>query len=157
MNEKELCTACLELMATADVVCLSTVQADGYPRTRAMLNLRNRTQYPGHVHLYGGHDDDFMVYIATNTSSRKRVEIQKDPRVGLYYCRPPDFFGMSLVGDVEIIDDPAIKQAVWAEGWERYFPTTGRPDDPDYTLLRLFPSNARGWTGSETFELAFDR
>ena len=26
-----------------------------------------------------------------------------------------------------------------------------------YTLLRLYPKNARGWTGSRTFEFAFDR
>jgi len=157
MDEKELRAACLELMATAEAVYLSTVEADGYPRIRAMLNLRNRAQYPDHVHLYDGHDDDFMVYVSTNTTSRKRKEIETNPRIGLYYCRPAEFFGMSLVGDVEIVEDPKIKEAVWVDGWERYFRTTGRPDDPDFTLLRLHPKSARGWTGSETFELVFDR
>ena len=157
MNEKELRAACLELMATAEAVYISTVEADGYPRIRAMLNLRNRSQYPDHVHLYDGHDDDFMVYVSTNTSSRKRKEIEANPRIGLYYCKPTAFFGMSLVGDVEVVEDPKIKEAVWVDGWEVYFRTTGRPDDPDYTLLRLYPKSARGWTGSETFELTFDR
>jgi len=155
MKEKELRKACLDLMGTADVVYLSTIEADGYPRIRAMLNLRNRAQYPDHVRLYENHDDDFMVYVATNTSSRKRKDIEASQRIGLYYCRPVDFFGMSLVGDAEIVEDVAIKEAVWADGWERYYPTTGRPDDPDYTLLRLFPRSARGWTGSETFEFTF--
>lgn len=157
MGEEALRATCLELMATADAVYISTVEAGGYPRTRAMLNLRNREQYPDHMPLYDGHDDDFMVYVATNTSSRKRKEIEENPRIGLYYCRPREFLGMSLVGDVEIVDDRAIKEAVWADGWERYFRTTGRPDDPDYTLLRLYPKNVRGWAGSEKFELAFDR
>jgi len=157
MDEKELKAACLGLMATSDIVYLAALESDGYPRIRAMLNLRNRSQYPNHVHLYDGHDDDFMVYISTNTSSRKRKDIESNPRIGLYYCRPAEFLGMSLVGDVEIVEDAKLKEAVWADGWERYFPTTGRADDPDYTLLRLYPSSARGWTGSQTFELHFDR
>jgi pyridoxamine 5'-phosphate oxidase len=157
MNKAELRAACIELMATADVVYLATSEGDGYPRIRAMLNLRNRSQYPNHVHLYAGHDEDFMVYVSTNTSSRKCKDIQANPRIGLYYCRPAEFLGMSLVGDVEVVENADLKEAVWADGWERYFPTTGRPDDPDYTLLRLYPKTARGWTGSETFELVFDR
>jgi pyridoxamine 5'-phosphate oxidase len=157
MTEKELRAACLELMAVADTVYLAAFEAGGYPRIRAMLNLRNREQYPDHVHLYAGHTEDFMVYAATNTSSRKRKDIEANPRVGLYYRHPDRWFGMSLVGDAEIVEDMAIKEAVWVDGWEMYYPTTGRPDDPDYTLLRLYPKSARGWTGSETFELAFDR
>ena len=151
MTEVELRATCIELMATADVVYLTTLESDGYPRIRAMLNLRNRSQYPNHVHLYEGHDEDFMVYISTNTSSRKRKDIESSPRIGLYYCRPAEFFGMSLVGDVEIVEDAAIKEAVWADGWERYYPTTGQPDDPDYTLLRLYPKDARGWNRSGKF------
>jgi general stress protein 26 len=157
MTDTELHAACIELMATADAVYLTTLGVDGYPRIRAMLNLRNRTQFPDHTHLYDGHDDDFMVYVSTNTSSKKRKDIEANRRIGLYYCRPVEFFGMSLVGDVEIVEDAAIKEAVWADGWERYFPTTGRPDDPDYTLLRLYPKNARGWTGSGKFEFGLGR
>lgn len=157
MNEIEQRAACIELMATADVVYLTVIGVDGYPRIRAMLNLRNRSQYPDHVHLYDGHDEDFMVYISTNTSSRKRKEIEANPRIGLYYCRPAEFFGMSLVGDVEFVDDATIKEAVWADGWERYYATTGRANDPDYTLLRLCPKNASGWAGSRTFEFSFKR
>ncbi|MCK5247895.1 pyridoxamine 5'-phosphate oxidase family protein [Candidatus Bipolaricaulota bacterium] len=157
MTEKELRAECIELMAAIDVVYLTALEAGGYPRIRAMLNLRNRDQYPDHVHLYEGHDDDFMVYISTNTSSHKRKDIEANPRIGLYYCRPAEFFGMSLVGDVEIVEDAATKEAVWGDGWEQYYPTTGRPDDPDYTLLRLFPKNVRGWYHSRTFEFALDR
>ncbi len=156
MNEKELRAACLDLMAIADTVYLAVLEDGGYPRIRAMLNLRNRTEYPDHVGLYAEHDGDFMVYIATNTASRKRADLEANARVGLYYRHPDKRFGMSLVGDVEIVENMALKEAVWADGWEVYFPTTGCPDDPDYTLLRLFPRSARGWTGSETFELVLD-
>jgi len=151
MIESELQAACLELMASAPVVYLTAFGSDGYPRIRAMLNLRSRSEYPNHVGLYEGHDDDFMVYLATNTSSGKRVEIEADARVGLYYCRPEAFFGLSLTGDIEIVEDAETKQAVWANGWERYYPTTGRADDPDYTLLRLYPIRAHGWRNGRAF------
>lgn len=157
MTEKELRAECIELMATVDAVYLTALEADGYPRIRAMLNLRNRDRYPNQVHLYEGHNDDFMVYMSTNTSSQKRKDIEANPRIGLYFCRPAEFFGMSLVGDVEIVEDAAIKEAVWGDGWEQYYLTTGRPDDPDYTLLRLFPKSVRGWYHSRTFEFALDR
>jgi len=157
MTDRKIRTACLELMATAPAVYLSAVDADGYPRVRAMLNLRNRAQYPDHVHLYEGHDEDFLVYLATNTASRKRRDIERDRRICLYYCHPESFFGLSLVGDVQIVEERAVKEVVWAEGWERYYPTTGDPSDPDYTLLRLLPSNAAGWAGSGTFSFDIGR
>ena len=62
MTETELCAACIELMATADAVYLSAFGVDGYPRIRAMLNLRNKLQYPHHVHLYDG---DHALYETT--------------------------------------------------------------------------------------------
>jgi len=157
MTEGELRAACLELMATAPAVYLTAMGADGYPRIRAMLNLRNRSHYPDHVHLYEGHAEDFMVYLATNTGSPKRRELEADPRIGLYYCTPEEFFGLSLIGDIEIVDDAGVKQAVWANGWERYYPTTGRADDPDYTLLRLYPIRAQGWRNGRAFAFHLTR
>lgn len=55
-----------------------------------------------------------------------------------------------LAGDIEIVDDQKIKHALWNEGWEKYYPNG--PDDPDYSVLRLFPKNVRGWLGWGTFE-----
>jgi len=151
MTTPDLRATCLELMATVDVVYLTTLGEDGGPRIRAMLNLRNRDQYPEKMALYADHDDDFMIYLSTNTSSTKRREIERDPRIGLYYCRPADFRGVSVVGDAELIEDPTIKAAVWVDWWDRYYPT-GRPDDPDYTLLRLFPRRVSGWHQGRKFE-----
>ncbi len=151
MTKKEIQDACRELMETAPAAYLTVNDADGYPRSRAMLNLRNREQFANQAHLYANHQADFMVYLCTNTSSRKRREIEANPRVCVYYCRPEVFHGVSLIGDVEIVNDLETKAALWAEGWEQYFPT-GKPDDPDYTLLRLFPKVVSGWYQSGKFE-----
>ena len=152
MKDQEIRAKCLELMATAPAVFISVIGEDGFPGIRGMLNLRNRAQYPDHEHLYGNHDRDFMVYITTNTSSRKRAEIKRNPRIGLYYSHPEKFLGLCLTGEAEIVGDMNIKRAVWVEGWERYYPETGAPGDPDYTLLRIFPVEARGWLAGTKFQ-----
>lgn len=151
MTEAEIREACRELMETVPTAYFTVIDGDGYPRTRAMLNLRNREMYAPQAHLYADHQDDFMTYITTNTSSRKRHEIEANPKVAVYYCQPEVFHGVLLLGDIEIVGDPSIKEALWAEGWERYY-TTGRPDDPDYTVLRLFPRLVNGWHESRKFE-----
>jgi general stress protein 26 len=152
MDMKELHRACLELMETAPAVYLTTIGDDGYPHTRAMLNLRNREQYPRHTHLYTAHQDDLMVYLSTNTSSGKIAQIQASPKACLYYCHPLDFCGMALVGDIEIVDDLGIKRALWNEGWEKYYP--GGVEDPDNMVLRLYPTRASGWRNFSRFEFA---
>lgn len=152
MTDRELRDACLEVIETSDAMYLTSIDGKGFPRTRAMLNLRNRDQYPDHVHLYADHRDDFMVYVSTNTSSKKRAELAANPKVALYFCRPRDFQGVLLSGEIEFVHDPEIKKAVWVEGWERYYRKTGGPDDPDYTLLRLLPTSVSGWYHGRKFE-----
>ncbi len=150
MDVEELKKTSVELMETAQAVYLTTHGPDGYPCTRAMLNLRNREQYPGQVPLFVGHREDLLVYFTTNTSSQKLRQIQADPRVSAYYCDPGQFHGLMLSGDVLVLDDPALRRALWNEGWERYYP--GGPDDPDHTVLCLRPRRVRGWFKATRFE-----
>ena len=155
MDVSEIRRQCLEVMTTAPAVFITVIGEDGFPRTRAVLNLRNRTQYPNHAHLYAQHDEDFMVFISTNTASKKREEIEANPRIGLYYSLPESFLGLSLIGRAEVIEDLEIKRAVWVDGWEQYYSGTGTPEDPDYTLLRILPVEARGWLAGTKFQFEF--
>lgn len=61
MEEKDLKQECLNLMETAEAVYLSTIDENGFPQTRSMLNLRNTEQFANLVKLYQGHKDDFLV------------------------------------------------------------------------------------------------
>ena len=47
MDEQKLKNACLNLMETVNAVYLSTLGDDGFPHTRMMSNLRNKTENPG--------------------------------------------------------------------------------------------------------------
>lgn len=150
MDPREQRIACRELMETSRVAYQTTLGPDGYPRTRAMLNLRNRELYPRQVPLYAGHADDLLTYFTTSRASIKVAQIAANPRVGVYCCDPESYRGLMLGGDLEIVDDPTLRRAVWNEGWERYYP--GGPDDADHAVLRLRPRFAEGWWSGERIQ-----
>lgn len=142
--------SCLDVMSVAEAVYVTTLDEDAAPCTRAMFNLRRIDQFPGASPLFEGHDGDLLVYLSTNTSSEKMRQIRRDPRVSLYYCVPRTFHGVMLSGCLHTETDPRLKQGLWQEGWERYFPSG--VEDSDYTILSLRPSRVRGWLGHSSFD-----
>jgi general stress protein 26 len=150
MDEKKARALALDLMCKSPAAYLSTVDADGFPQIRAMLNLRSAGQYPSVTELFVGHERDMMIYISTNTSSEKVRQLGQNGRVAVYYCLPTEWRGLMLGGEIEFVDDPAIKKRIYQEGWEVYFPQG--PSDPDYTVLRLSPTVARYYQNMDACE-----
>jgi len=58
------------------------------------------------------------------------------------------YYNITLVGDVEVITDPAIKKEVWYEGCEEHF-TNGGLEDPDYCVLRFTTKRYNLWVDLE--------
>jgi len=141
MELKEVKDVSLELMESSKAAYLTTIDKEGYPITRAMFNLRNKEQFPEFSEFFADQDNDFMIFISTNTSSSKVDHIKKNPKISVYFCDPEDFKGVMFGGEAEIIDDPKIKQKIWLDWWTRYYPEG--LGDPDYTLFKLNPKNAR--------------
>jgi len=54
-----------------------------------------------------------------------------------------------LAGTLAIVDDSALRHALWSEGWERYYPQG--PDDPDHSVLAMMPSFLEGWINATRF------
>ena len=149
-NTKELC---LELMETAEAGFLTTIDEEGFPVTRAMFNLRRKAQFPALIAVFEGHQDDFLIYFTTNTSSRKLNHIKTNPKVSVYFCRPREWRGLNLIGSIEIGNDRALKQSLWQDGWEMYYPEG--VDDPDYSVLCMRPRFARYYHQLQFFQLDF--
>lgn len=141
MNEKEARKISLELMESSKAAYLTTIDSEGYPITRGMFNLRNKEQFPELSEFFSEQDNEFVIYISTNTSSSKIDQIQKNPKISVYFCEPEDFKGIMFGGEAEIIDDIEIKQKIWLDWWTRYYPKG--LEDPDYTLFMLNPKTAR--------------
>ena len=141
MDENDALKLSIELMEIAEAAYVTTIDPDGFPQTRAMFNLRRKEQFPGLTRLFKNHQGDFFVYLTTNTSSPKISHIKKNPKVSIYYCKPSEFRGLMLSGEMETVTDRVEKERVWQKGWEMYYP--GGVHDPDHTVLRLRPMTAK--------------
>ena len=142
MDVNEAKKLSLELMESSKAAYLTTIDPEGYPITRAMFNLRNKEQFPEFSDFFSSLANEFEIYISTNTSSSKVEHINKNPKISVYFCDPEDFKGVMFGGEVEIVDDMKIKSKIWLDWWTKYYPEGGL-EDPDYTLLRLNPTNAK--------------
>jgi len=137
LTEKQ--AKCLKVMETLSFVDLTTIDKDGFPSTRAMLNLRNKQEYPHLIALYESEQNPLTVYLTTNTSSEKFAEIQQNNKACLYYCEARSFYGILLQGTVGIVTDNELRRKAWQKGWEIYYPA----GDSDYTLLRFIPNKLK--------------
>jgi general stress protein 26 len=140
-----------DLLSRAEIACVTTIDRRGRPRTRAMFNLRNAAQFPGLTGFHAAYCGGLTVYFTTNTSSAKVAELRSNPAVSVYHCEPHEFAGLMLGGDMEVVEDSAIRSAIWQPDWSLYYP--GGPDDPDHTVLRLVPSEAKLYYKLQTVEL----
>ena len=86
---------------------ISSIDADGYPCTRAMLMPRKI--------------DGNAIYFSTNTSSRKRGRFK--------------YQGVMIKGDVEVCTDQPTKDMIWRFG-DKLFYKKGVAD-PDYCVLKF--------------------
>ena len=152
MDKKEAKRVSLELLASTEAAYVTTIDEEDLPQTRVMFNLRYKEQFPSLMEIFEGHDEDLLVYLATNTSSAKIDQIKANPAGCVFYCNFKEFHSLMLAGKFEIVDNPEIKKELWQDGWEIYYPTG--PDDPDYTVLRLFPLKAKGWYKEQAFEFS---
>jgi general stress protein 26 len=133
---------CLEVMERASFVELSTIDADGFPSTRVMLNLRNKEQYPHLLPMYNDEENQLTVYLTTNTSSEKIGEIAENGKACLYYYEAASFQGFLLQGVVEHVTDNEVRKKVWKEGWEMYYPK----GDADFSVLRFVPAKLKTYS-----------
>ncbi len=140
MELEEVKKLSLELMEYSKAIYLTSINSEGYPITRAMFNLRNKAQFPEFSDFYKELDNQFDVFISTNTSSSKITHIKKDPKVSVYYCDPEEFKGVMFGGEIDFISDMNIKKKLWLDWWTKYY--LKGLNDPDYSLLRLKPKIA---------------
>lgn len=150
MEEKELKQACLNLMETADAVYLSTIGGDGFPHTRMMSNLRNEEENPGCAKVLEGDKMDFVVYFVTGRSSVKMQQIRLNPKISAYFCNPAGLHTLMLCGRVQEVADQKFKKQLWQDGWEIHWP--GGAEDPEFIVLQLSPTFAKGWYKEGPFE-----
>jgi general stress protein 26 len=153
MTIKEQKDYCLNIMKNTKACYLSTINSEGFPETRAMLNLRNTDIYPELKWIGEDCENEFIIYLTTNTSSVKTKQIRNNSKTALYFCLPESFQGVMVNGIMELVIDREIKNKLWQTGWDMYY--RGGIDDPDYAILRLKPVNMKAYAKMSTFTIEF--
>jgi general stress protein 26 len=54
-------------------------------------------------------------------------------------------------GEIEIVQDKSVKNAIWLDEWNMYYPE-GK-DSEDYTVLKLMPGVIRRYHNLQQFEM----
>ncbi len=101
--------AAREIMTAQQYCGLITVDETGRPQVRTM------NPFPP--------DEDMVVWMATNTRSRKVEEIRKDARVALYYADHAKATGyVAMTGKAVLIDDMKEVLKRKRDYWDTAFP-----------------------------------
>lgn len=101
---------------------MASVDAEGKPEIRALLNLCNPSKY--------------------KTLVGKSL-IQEGEKVELYFAEPEKFRGICVSGRAEEITDQKLKESFWQRSWTMYYPL-GK-SDPDYALIKVTSTKIEGW------------
>ena len=112
---------------------LALLDAEGYPTASTLTAAKS--------------DGLKELTFCTGLGSNKAKRIKGSSRASV--CFSADDYNITLVGDVEIVTDPAVKQNQWYNGLEHHFKG---PDDPEYCVLRFRTKRYGlfiGWEESE--------
>lgn len=108
-----------KLIDKQGVAFISSVDADGFPNTKAMLPPRKRIGIQ-------------TFYFTTNTSSMRVAQYRENPNACIYFCDKRYFRGVMLLGTVEVLEDAQSKEMIWKEGDTMYY--AKGVTDPDYCV-----------------------
>lgn len=122
------------------VAFLGSVDQEGFPNIKAMLQPRNR-------------EGIRTFYFTTNTSSMRVAQFKENNHACVYFCDRRFFKGVMLKGTIEVLTDPVSKEMIWMPGDTMYYKEG--VTDPDYCVLRFTAFSGRFYSGfkSEDFSV----
>ena len=134
----------ISIIKKSEAAYLATVDGEGRPEIRALLNLCNPKKFKklqGKTLFVDG--ETVTMYFTTNTSSKKVERIRNNHNAALYFCEPEKFRGICAAGTIEEVLNQSIKEDLWQLGWRMYY-HKGKTD-PDYTILKFTSTKIEGW------------
>lgn len=113
--------AAREIMENTITCALITNDEKGFPVARAMDAFSP--------------EEDFVVWMGTNSNSRKVQQIKNNNHVSVYYLADGSSGYVLLKGIAELIDDPIEKAQRWKPEWKEFYPE----DRANYLLIKIVP------------------
>ncbi|MCW8809704.1 MAG: pyridoxamine 5'-phosphate oxidase family protein [Ignavibacteriaceae bacterium] len=80
-------------------------------------------------------EDSMVIWLGTNSNSRKVIEIKNNPNVTLYYNDPNKSGYVVISGKAKVIDDPEETTKRWKEEWTQFYPNR----EKNYILIKVVP------------------
>ena len=118
------------LIAQCDVATLTSVNEKGYPRT-CVLSIAKAE----------GFSDVYFVTSKRSAINGKATHFEANPKGSVCYFRGGD--SVTLIGDVEFIEDRTLQEAIWKETDRKFFKKG--IDDPKFRLLHFHTTEATFW------------
>lgn len=129
------------LIDSAKISIISSIDEDGFPNTKAMLSPRKREGIK-------------VIYFSTNTSSMRVKQYMNNPKACVYFYDKRFFRGVMLKGTMEVLRDQESREMIWRFGDKMYYPKG--VDDPDYCVLKFTSQDGRYYSNfkSENFMIS---
>lgn len=111
-----------EFIARQKTSIISSVDEEGYPATRALIQ----------PVLVDGND----IYFATYTSSRKVKQYQNNSKACVYFFeKGRNYQGVEIKGDMVVCTDQPTKERFWKPFFNKFY--RRGVTDPDYCILKF--------------------
>ena len=121
-----------ELISTSWPAILTTVDESGMPFTRAMNNLHHKNESNFAQSTFFARQGDWTFFFRTHKSSAK---VRQMGKANVFYGQGREMSGLTLLGTIRELNDPKIKETLWRDEWENFFPYG--VTDPEYTVLKF--------------------
>ena len=127
---KELEEKANALIAKCGTATLTSINEKGYPRTCLLAIAKAE-----------GFSDIYFVTSKRSEINGKVTHFEKNPKASVCYFLDGD--SVTLIGNVEFIDDRELQAAVWNETDRRFFKKG--IDDPKFRLIKFHTIEATFW------------
>jgi general stress protein 26 len=129
------------LIKRSSKVLIGSLDADGFPNIKVMLAPRERNGIK-------------EFYFTTNTSSMRVAQFRMNPKASLYVYNERFYKGLMLKGTMEVILDQKVKDRIWRDGDEMYYPLG--VTDPDYCVFKFISRSGRYYENFSSNDFAID-
>ncbi len=116
-----LMVAAKGIMEQTRYCVLITLDESGHPRARAMDPFMP--------------DENWVIWMGTRPGTRKTKDIEKDPRVTLYYDHPDKAGYVVVFGTAKLVNDPELKEKWFKEEWAQFY----TDKEKEYVLIAVKP------------------
>ncbi len=130
----------INLIETSEVSYLGSLDKNGYPNIKAMMNIQN--------------EGLFTHYFSTFLYAERTKQYQECPKVCIYISTLEDPKGLMLVGEMNVLADRYNKELFWRDGFEVYYPDG--PTTENYCVLKFTASKGNFCYGKGSVDFNVD-